>query len=89
MAEETNNSQETPVKEGSISVKQKTTLIVSVLLVLAVIAFVVQNSNRVEIEFLFFKTRIRIVYLMLFSALGGIAGSYVFAKWRKSKKKKK
>lgn len=88
MSEETNVPNQEPVKEGKVSSKQKAVLIISVVLVIAVIAFVVQNSNRVEIEFLMFRTRIRIVYLMLFSALGGIAGSYVFAKWRKSKKKK-
>jgi uncharacterized integral membrane protein len=54
----------------------------------ALVAFVVQNYNAVKIEFFMFDFRVRIVYLMLFSAITGGLLTYALGKYRKSKKKK-
>lgn len=72
-----------------ITFKQKFSLTVSVLLGVALVAFIIQNYNAVKIEFLMFDFRVRIVYLMLFSALTGALLTYAFGKYRRAKKKKK
>ena len=85
--EEENVNQSEPKK--AISTKQKTGLIISVLLVVGLTAFVFQNSNKIKIEFFMFDFQIRIIYIILVSILTGALGMYTFSKYRKAKKKKK
>jgi uncharacterized integral membrane protein len=59
--------------------RRRVVLILSILaLVVFLIAFVIQNSTRVEISFVFFSREVRPIWLMVTSAvLGGIVGYLV------------
>ncbi len=87
MMEEGNEKQSE--KKSMISTKQKIGLIISVLLVIGLIAFVFQNSNKIKIEFFMLEFRIRIIYIILVSMLTGALGMYTFSKYRKSRKQRK
>lgn len=91
MEEQEKPSQQKSTTENQgkgLTFKQKFSLTVSVLLGVGLVAFVVQNYNAVKIEFFMFDFRVRIVYLMLFSAITGGLLTYALGKYRKSKKKK-
>ena len=75
-------------QKPAMSFKQKTTITVSVLMLVGLVAFVIQNYNHVKIEFFMFEFRVRIIYLMVFSAIIGMFTMYAFQKYRRSKKKK-
>lgn len=82
-----NTNQESKVmNENKISFKQKTRIVLMTLLALFLTIFIVQNSNRVELEFLNINFRVRIIYIILFSAIIGIVLGYLFSKMRKAKK---
>lgn len=73
---------------GKITLKQRLRIIFLTLLAILLITFVVQNSNRIEIEFLNMNFRVRIIYVILSSAIiGGILG-VLLLKIRAAKKKK-
>ncbi|MBI2238039.1 MAG: hypothetical protein HYU54_05875 [Actinobacteria bacterium] len=59
--------------------RRRVVLMLSILaLVVFLIAFVIQNSTRVEISFVFFSREVRPIWLMVTSAvLGGIVGYLV------------
>ncbi|WP_139134397.1 LapA family protein [Crocinitomix algicola] len=74
--------------QGKITLKQRLRIIFLTLLAILLITFVVQNSNRIEIEFLNMNFRVRIIYVILSSAIiGGILG-VLLLKIRAAKKKK-
>jgi uncharacterized integral membrane protein len=78
-----------PVQSDSkISVKQKTRIIISTLLIAFLITFVVQNYNKVKIEFLMFDFQIRIVVVILVSALIGGLFTYLMMRHFRARKKK-
>ena len=89
MTEDQNQPEKIIVEKPAMSFKQKTTLTISVLMLVGLIAFIVQNYNKVKIEFFMFEFRVRIIYLMVFSAIIGMFTMYAYQKYRKSKKKKK
>jgi len=79
----------TATKTGAkMSNAQKVRLIVTTSLVLLLIAFVVQNYNKVKVEFLMFEFRIRIVTIILVSALIGSFITLLIQYSRKAKSKK-
>lgn len=74
--------------QGKITLKQRLRIIFLTLLAILLITFVVQNSNRIEIEFLNMNFRVRIIYVILSSVIiGGILG-VLLLKIRAAKKKK-
>ena len=87
--EEEQGSYETANGKKSIPVKQKIILIIAVTLVIALIAFICQNFNKIRIDFLLFSFQVRIVYLMIFSTSVGVIGTLAFQKYQRIKKKKK
>ena len=76
-------------KGEKVSAKQKIGLILSVLLVISLIAFVYQNSEKIKIDFFMLEFRIRIIYIILLSIALGIIGTYTFQKYISAKKRKK
>ena len=88
MNQEQNVNTDAPVQKTGMSLRQKTTLIFSVLLIIGLVAFVVQNYNYVKIEFFMWEFRVRIIYLMVFSAVIGMFTVYAFQKYLKAKRKK-
>lgn len=89
MTEDQNQPQKPQVQKSVMTFKQKTMLTLSVLLVVGLVAFVVQNYNKIKIDFFMFEFRVRIIYLMVFSAVIGMFTMYSFQKYRKVKKRKK
>lgn len=88
MKEDQNQPEKIIIEKPGMSFKQKTTLTISVLMMVGLVAFVVQNYNKVKIDFFMFEFRVRIIYLMVFSAVIGMFTMYAFQKYRRSKKKK-
>jgi uncharacterized integral membrane protein len=75
--------------DPKMTVKQKARIVFMTLLGVLLIAFTVQNFNRVEIEFLNMNFRVRIIFIILGSALIGAAISFLLMKHRDRKHKKK
>lgn len=71
-----------------LSKRQKTTLIVAVILLVCLIAFAVQNYEKVQIELFMFNFNFRIVYLVILSFGVGVLSTYAFQRYRKVKKGK-
>ncbi len=88
MKEDLNQPEKIIVEKPAMTFKQKATLTITVLMMVALVAFIVQNYNKVKIDFFMFEFRVRIIYLMVFSAVIGMFSMYVFQKYRRSKKKK-
>ncbi|MGB1103330.1 MAG: hypothetical protein ACPG21_06840 [Crocinitomicaceae bacterium] len=82
--------QKAPVQnESKVSAKQKTRIIISTLLVAFLITFIIQNYNKVKIEFLMFDFQIRIVVIILVSAIiGGLFTYLMMRHWRARKNRK-
>ena len=93
MSESATNQEEgkeiTQAVENKMSLAQKLRVIFMTLLGILLITFIVQNSNRVEIEFLNINFRIRIIFIILISALIGALITFSMMKWRAVKKKRK
>lgn len=90
----TDQPQETPQqapvkKESKLSLIQKIRLIIATVLIILLGIFIYQNFNKIEIEFLGYATRIRIVVVILFSALLGSLITFILMKQRAAKRKKK
>jgi len=77
---------ESPSKVGA---KQKTRIIISTLLVAFLITFIVQNYNEVKVEFLMFDFQVRIVVIILISAIIGAISTYLMMRHFRARKKKK
>lgn len=77
-----------PKSNKKISPRQMAEIIIALLLIIAMVSFIVQNYNKIKIEFLLWEFRFRIVYLMLFSFVAGIVATTVFKRYRKQKRKK-
>lgn len=54
-----------------VTAKQKISLVLSTIVLICLVSFIVQNWNSVLIEFLWMSGKIRIVYIILLSALAG------------------
>ena len=79
----------TQPQEPKMTMKQKTRIVFMTLLAIVLITFTVQNLNRVEIEFLNMNFRIRIIFIILGSAVIGAAISFLLMKHSARKRKKK
>ncbi len=75
------------VVKNSLNNKQKFRLIAITVLVILLVIFIYQNYNRVEIEFLNYVFRVRIVVIILVSSLVGSLITLLLMKLRSSKKK--
>lgn len=75
-------------QKPAMTFRQKSTITISVLMLVGLVAFVIQNYNHVKIEFFMLEFRVRIIYLMVFSAIIGMFTMYAFQKYRRSKKNK-
>jgi uncharacterized integral membrane protein len=73
---------------SKISNKQKARIIISTLLVAFLITFVVQNYNKVKVEFLMFDFQVRIVVIILISAIIGAISTYLMMRHFRARKKK-
>ena len=85
-----NQQQQTPAENttSKISNKQKARIIISTLLVAFLITFVVQNYNKVKVEFLMFDFQVRIVVIILISAIIGALSTYLMMRHFRARKKK-
>lgn len=72
-----------------MSNKQMIGIAVGVLALVFFVAFVAQNWNRVGVEFLFWRFQIRIIFLIVISAVLGGAMTFSFMVYRRRKKKNK
>lgn len=77
-----------PEKKEGMPTRQKVRLIVTTVLVLLLISFIIQNFNKVKVEFLMFEFRIRIVTIILVSAIIGGLITFLLMKHRNAKKRK-
>ncbi|WP_027420994.1 LapA family protein [Crocinitomix catalasitica] len=68
---------------------QKVRLVMMTLLSIVLITFIVQNSNKVELEFFNMTFRVRIIFIILFSAIIGGLINFLLMKHRAAKKRKK
>ena len=68
--------------------KQIVTLTFTVLGLVGFIAFIVQNWNRVGVEFLFWRFQIRIIFLIVLSFIAGGLTIFSFMTYRARRKKK-
>ncbi len=84
--EQNKNAQST---ESKMTIKQKSRIVIMTLLAILLITFIVQNSNRVELEFLNINFRVRIIYIILVSAIIGALINFLLMKHRSAKKRKK
>lgn len=75
--------------ESKMTIKQKSRIVIMTLLAILLITFIVQNSNRVELEFLNINFRVRIIYIILVSAIIGALINFLLMKHRSAKKRKK
>ncbi|MFT5823599.1 MAG: putative integral membrane protein [Crocinitomix sp.] len=82
-------SSETVPAESKMTIKQKSRIVIMTLLALVLITFVVQNSNRVELEFLNINFRVRIIFIILASAIVGALINFLLMKNRAARKRKK
>ena len=89
---ENGGNQQTSVNQQEakkMSNKQMAGIAFGVLALVLLIAFVAQNWRRVGVEFLFWRFQIRLIFLIILSAvLGGIL-TFSFIAYRNHKKKKK
>ena len=77
------------IGKKSISNKQKASLVITTVLAILLISFIIQNWNKVELEFLMFTFRVRIVVIILVSAIIGGLITYLLLKFKNARKKKK
>jgi uncharacterized integral membrane protein len=85
----TNQPEQITKPESKLKNKQKIRLILTTILAILLGTFIYQNFNKVEIEFLVFTFRVRIVLIIFFSALIGGLITYLLMKQRASRKRKK
>lgn len=93
MSESTTNQEEGAQKaqavENKMPLAQKLRVVFMTLLGILLVTFIVQNSNKVEIEFLNINFRMRIIFIILISALIGALITFSMMKWRAAKKRRK
>jgi len=91
MSETEENKNVTPINQPtppSMSVAQKARLIFLTLLGILLITFIVQNSNKVKVEFLNIDMMVSIIMIILISAIIGGLITFLWMKHRAAKQKK-
>lgn len=75
--------------EPKMTLMQKARIVIMTLLGIILITFIVQNSNKIELEFLNVNFRVRIIFIILVSAIIGALINFLLMKHRAGSKRKK
>ena len=75
-------------KWKSLSLRQKTVVILSIIGAICLIVFIAQNREKVEVDILFWKVNLSIIVLIFFSILFGGILTLAFYLPKRSKLKK-
>ncbi len=59
-------------------------IVAALIIVIVLIAFVVKNSERVDVSFVFFTAHVRLIWVLLFTAVLGAVADRLFI-WRRKK----
>jgi uncharacterized integral membrane protein len=77
-------TESTPKQPAADGAKSRTRLVVGIILLALLIAFVIDNTRRVTVGFVFFDHQIRLIYVLIFTVIIGVVLDRLWQHWRRN-----
>jgi uncharacterized integral membrane protein len=81
----TDDQSKPPKKSDAGRDSSRVRLVVGIILLALLVAFVIDNTRRVTVGFVFFDHQIRLIYVLIVTALIGVVLDRLWRHWRNNR----